>query len=46
MAKKKDDVNIWIPIGVAIGLILFPEPATTATGLLILAGTFGYKVLT
>jgi len=43
--KKKDEIPTWIPLLVGTGLILFPEPATTATGLLIIAATFGLKVL-
>lgn len=45
MAKrKKNDVSIWVPVAVGTGLVLWPEPLTTATGLLILAGAFGFKI--
>ena len=44
MAKKKD-TPIWIPLLVGTALILFPEPVTTTTGLVIVAGTFGYRFL-
>lgn len=42
MAKesKAKDVAWWIAILVGAGLTVFPEPATTATGLAILTGAF------
>jgi hypothetical protein len=41
--KRKDKLTAGklAATAVAAGLILFPEPATTATGLAILAGTWG-----
>ena len=29
-----------------LGLVVFPEPATTMTGLIILAGSLGYTAFT
>lgn len=43
--KKKGAAPWWAAVAVGTGLVLFPEPATTATGLAILALAFGYKVL-
>lgn len=39
---RENPVSIMELLGivVGVGLVVFPEPATTATGLAILAGTF------
>ena len=38
-------VGWWITLVVGAGLIVFPEPATTATGLLIVSGLLGAGAL-
>lgn len=44
MAKKKGNVAPWwIALGVGTVLIIFPEPATTGAGVLIVLGTLGIK---
>ena len=43
--KKKMGPEWWTAVVIGTGLVLFPEPATTATGLAILAGTLGYRAL-
>jgi len=42
---KGTSIAWWGAIVVGVGLVLFPEPATTATGLAILAGSLGAKVI-
>jgi len=44
MSKKKPE-SIVPALVVGTALILFPEPATTATGLLIIATAFGLKYI-
>jgi hypothetical protein len=44
-ATRKPDPPLWIPLTIGTALILFPEPTTTVTGLLIVAGTFGYRFI-
>jgi len=36
---KGHGVAWWTAVVVGVGLVVFPEPATTATGLALLAGT-------
>jgi hypothetical protein len=43
--KKAQPIPLWVPVIIGIGLVLFPEPATTLTGLGILGATFSYKVI-
>jgi hypothetical protein len=45
MNKKNDVAPWWVASLVAVGLILFPEPATTAAGVILLTASVGYKVL-
>ena len=45
MSKKQNTTRIVIPLIVGSVLILWPEPLTTATGLLIVAGSLGYKYI-
>jgi len=46
MAKKKQaDLPFYLAVAVGLGLVVFPEPVTTATGLAILAATFGARAL-
>jgi hypothetical protein len=43
MAKRRKNPKgppYWIGVVVGLGLVVFPDPLTTATGLAILAGTF------
>jgi hypothetical protein len=35
----------WLALIVGIGLVLYPEPVTTATGLGIISGSLGYNAL-
>jgi hypothetical protein len=44
MAQKTQPIPYWIPIVIGLGLVVFPEPTTTLTGLGILAATFGYRL--
>jgi hypothetical protein len=44
MAQKAPPIPYWIPIVIAGILIVIPDPATTLTGLGILAATFGYRL--
>lgn len=50
MAKSKQYLGMstlqWVATAVGVGLVVFPEPATTATGLGILAANLGYKAIT
>ena len=41
--KGGHGVTFWTAVVVGVGLVIFPEPATTATGLAFLAGTFAYS---
>ena len=41
--EKSHGVTFWAAVVVGVGLVIFPEPATTATGLAILAGTFAFS---
>ena len=41
----KGDAPFYIAIGTGLLLTLIPEPATTATGLAILAGVLGAKYI-
>lgn len=47
MSRKKKSVGApwWIALGTGMTLILIPEPATTATGLAIVAATVGYRAV-
>lgn len=44
MAKKKD-VTIWPAVLIGSILVIWPEPITTATGLLVIASAFGVKYI-
>lgn len=35
----------WIPLLIGLGLVVFPEPATTATGLAIITASVGVDVV-
>ena len=35
----------WVALGTGLALVVFPDPATTATGLAVVAGTVGYRAL-
>lgn len=43
MSKKNVGVPWWLALGTGMVLIVIPEPATTATGLAIVASTVGYR---
>ena len=38
--EKGHGVAWWVAVVVGVGLVIIPEPATTATGLTILGATF------
>lgn len=42
MTRKFDAISLLMII-IGIGLIVYPEPATTATGLLLVAGAFALE---
>ena len=44
-SHMKGDAPFYIAIGTGLLLTLIPEPATTATGLAILAGVLGAKYI-
>ena len=46
-SKSNDGVGLGTLLAVVTGLVLvaIPEPATTATGLAIIAGTFGFRAV-
>jgi len=41
----KNDATFYIAVGTGLLLTLIPEPATTATGLAILAGVLGARYI-
>jgi hypothetical protein len=43
MKDDKSSAPWWIALGVGTGLILFPEPATTGAGILIVLAAVGVK---
>lgn len=49
MSKRKNEPSgrtvFWASVVVGTGLILFPEPATTAAGLLIVGSALGIQGL-
>jgi len=45
MARKKKEQTIWPAVLIGSVLILWPEPLSTATGILIVASAFGVKYI-
>jgi hypothetical protein len=40
----KPSIAWWVAVAIGTGLVLFPEPATTATGAAILAAALGAEL--
>jgi hypothetical protein len=45
MKSKTPGVAWWLAVAVGVGLVVFPEPATTATGVAILGVALGSEFI-